>query len=91
MKLETGSFQFTQGGDSMTLSPVNELDVEITDAGGGPYIVIKTERWALNPEELQGFVNELMRCIHTVERHEPLVTDDGAKAAAVIDFPLENP
>lgn len=73
----------------MTLDPVNILDVEITDAGGGPYIVINTERWALNPDELQAFVNELMRCIHTIERHEPLVKDDGAKAAAVVDFPTD--
>lgn len=36
-----------------------QLEIEVTDAGGGPYIVIKTERWALEAESIDAFADEL--------------------------------
>lgn len=52
---------YTQAADSC--APVgiddNMIDVSIEDAGGGPYIVIKTERWALDGDKLDEFTDAL--------------------------------
>jgi hypothetical protein len=53
------SFEFTEEVDSCGQSSggCNLLEVEIVDAGGGPYLVIKTERWAIeDPEELRAML-----------------------------------
>jgi len=31
------------------------LMLRTADAGGGPYLVLNIEEWAINPEELEGF------------------------------------
>jgi len=39
-----------------------ELVVETCDGGGGPYVVISTNRWAIDPndkKEVQQFINAL--------------------------------
>lgn len=40
-----------------------ELIVFTEDAGGGPFIVIKTERWAIDAEDIDLFCNELKMII----------------------------
>lgn len=67
MKLETASFEFTQDVDSNHNGIINELHVEITDAGGGPYIVLKTDRWSLDVDDLPVFMNELKKLVQQVE------------------------
>lgn len=42
-------FTFTQDGDSCDgLGNLQQLEVSVEDAGGGKYLVIKTERWAMD-------------------------------------------
>lgn len=79
MKMETATFVFTQDPDSCSSEYLHELNVKIEDAGGGKYIVFDTVRWSLNPDELQVFVEELLQALHTVERHDQLIIDGGAK------------
>ena len=48
------SIQFVQWkdscGDSMG-DTTNTITIKFEDAGGGPYMVIETERWAIEPGE----------------------------------------
>lgn len=57
-------FVFDQEPDSC--APVDApqmLEVLIDDAGGGPYLVFKTERWALDPEDIGPFIRRLRWCL----------------------------
>ena len=69
MKLESLTTMYSQEADSC--APINtethELSIEITDAGAGPYAVIKTRRWALDAAEIDAFAAELKRRIAEVE------------------------
>jgi hypothetical protein len=69
VKLESIVTLYSQEADSC--APINteycELSIEITDAGGGPYAVIKTERWALDADAIDAFAAELKRRIAEVE------------------------
>lgn len=69
MKLESVTALYSQEADSC--APINteyhELCIEITDAGGGPYAVIKTDRWALDADAIDAFAAELKRRISEVE------------------------
>ena len=38
-----------------------DLEISLIDAGGGHYIVLKTERWALNEDEIDAFAEELKK------------------------------
>lgn len=75
MKLETAQFQFTQEVDSCHGGLINELDVSICDAGGGPYIVLKTERWAIDVDDLPVFIKQLKDLVRQVETYEPPIKD----------------
>lgn len=46
-----------------------ELEITVTDAGAGPYIVIKTDRWAMDePAELQAILEKVKkRCFKLFE------------------------
>jgi hypothetical protein len=69
MKLESVTTLYSQEADCC--APINtefhELSVEIADGGGGPYAVIKTERWALDADAIDAFAAELKRRIAEVE------------------------
>lgn len=69
MKLESMRATYTQVADSCapTGIDVNMLDASIEDAGGGPYIVIKTERWALDGDKLDEFTDTLRALWKQVE------------------------
>jgi len=56
LEIGTMTVQFTQDVDSNgnTGDVLNEIQIEITDAGGGPYVVIKTERFAIDEKD-KGF------------------------------------
>lgn len=58
---------FTQEADSCSekwasgsVSAIQQINIEIRDAGGGAYIVIKTEEWAVDS------VSELTRLVDRV-------------------------
>ena len=40
-----------------------QLTVSTQDGGGGKYIVISTDRWALNPDEIEDFIKALKEMI----------------------------
>jgi hypothetical protein len=42
------------------------LTVETHDGGGGPYLVIKTERWAIDVNNLDAFVEQLRSVVEGV-------------------------
>lgn len=69
MELDSMRATYTQQADSAAPinTDLNELEVEITDAGGGPYIVIKTARWALDGDKLDEFTDALRALWKQVE------------------------
>ena len=46
-ELEGGSMQFTQEADSCN-SGIQQIDFEVLDAGGGKYVLFKTEGWSIS-------------------------------------------
>ena len=62
--LESARLVFAQDQDSDSSDPdPHLLTVEWLDAGGGPYLVLKTERWAIDhPNELE----KLLRTFHQI-------------------------
>lgn len=60
---------YTEAADSCAPSgsDLNLLQIETQDAGGGVYVVIKTERWALDLESLDEFVAEVRRVIGMIK------------------------
>lgn len=37
------------------------LTVKVEDAGAGPYLVLETERWAMDIDDLDEFIKQLKR------------------------------
>lgn len=37
-----------------------KLRVELHDDGGGHYVVLKTERWAIDPDQMEAFAEKLL-------------------------------
>lgn len=35
------------------------LSIEVVDGGGGPYLVLQTERWAVEMEEIEALMKKL--------------------------------
>jgi len=69
IKLTGIQVTFSQENDSC--SPTSEFGQDLTllveDAGGGPYIVMSTERWAINEEDvdwLAAVSKELLKNTH---------------------------
>lgn len=46
---------------------IQSLTVEITDQGAGAYVVLRTDRWALDPEDLEPFVAAIRALLAQVE------------------------
>ena len=65
MKYELGEaeFHFTQDPDSCAEHDFpQELVVKVTDAGGGHYIVVETQRWAFDsPDDLAAMVADIRK------------------------------
>lgn len=58
-------FVFSQDQDSCgdTGDSFQTLIVDIEDAGRGNYLILKTDRWAISPEDLDAFVKRLKWCV----------------------------
>lgn len=50
---------YQQEPDSCSDLEGQDLTLETRDCGAGPYLVIKTEEWALEPEQIDGFCEML--------------------------------
>lgn len=59
MTLASVKHVYTQEVDCCADGLDNTLTIETHDGGGGWYVVIRTERWALNPEDIDIFVTTL--------------------------------
>ena len=59
-------FVFFQDADSCSHEE-QELVAEICDAGGGLYVRISTQGWALDVEDLQEFIDRLKWCVKQCE------------------------
>lgn len=74
MKLESMTLVYSQEEDSAGRDGIStqEITVEITDAGAGPYAVISTERWAIGStdDEIAEFTREIRRRVAEVEAGE---------------------
>lgn len=67
MELFSKKLVFSQDGDTMQEGhDFQELEVEIVDSGGGSYAIISTKRWALDTNDLDGFVAMLKQEIESV-------------------------
>ena len=58
-------FVFQQERDDLSTlkESYHSIEVEAVDAGAGVYLTIKTKRWAMDPEELDGFIERLKWCV----------------------------
>ena len=45
-----------------------DLTLEVMDAGGGPYVVISTPRWALDADDIDAFVSRIRALLDRVEK-----------------------
>lgn len=70
LRLDAMTLRYAQDADSCDpdIGGVQVLSVEIADAGGGPYAVIETSRWALDAKDIDAFACELKRRIAEVEK-----------------------
>lgn len=68
MKLDEVHHTYSQDVDCCAEGVCNTLQVFTQDGGGGPYLVIKTERWAIDPTELGAFVKMLRSVLRPVQR-----------------------
>lgn len=61
MRLVALTHTYQQPEDSCGRAGVDDQDlsVNVEDAGGGPYLVIKTDRWALDGDAIDAFAAEL--------------------------------
>jgi len=58
-------FVFSQDQDSCgdTGDSFQTLIVDIEDAGGGNYLILKTDRWAIDPDDIDAFCDRLKWCL----------------------------
>ena len=69
MKIIEKTFVYEQDvdccGDSN--SYVNTLTVQTQDGGGGNYLVIKTDRWSIDRDDIGSFCEQLKSCLEGME------------------------
>jgi hypothetical protein len=58
-------FEFTQDGDCCgPVDDVQQINIEIEDGGGGKYLVLSTERWAVDsPKELEKLLTDVLKSL----------------------------
>lgn len=70
-ELSSVEFVYTQDGDSADGPDDQQLTIKTADAGGGPFLVIATERWALEFEEIEAFADKLRAVVKTIRENQP--------------------
>lgn len=65
--MKTIEVKYEQESDGNADDSSNYMTVKADDCGGGAYIVLETERWALNPDEIDKFCAELKQLIAECE------------------------
>jgi hypothetical protein len=60
VKLDSCEFTFYQDSDSCELNKDGQiLKVKIDDGGGGNFLILSTERWSLDYDEIDEFIKIL--------------------------------
>jgi hypothetical protein len=67
MKLFQQSKTYKQESDSLS-NETQFLRVKIDDAGGGPYLILSTQRWSIDFDELDALVKKLKSIIKEFKR-----------------------
>lgn len=68
MKLEQVTEIISQKPDCCSdESLMHQMEVKTSDGGGGPYVVIKTERWAMDLEDIAEFTDYLTEFLEKAE------------------------
>lgn len=68
VKLFSKELVYVQEPDSCDPSQMDqELRIMTDDAGGGSYIILKTERWAVDRDEIQQFCDMLIKALEGLE------------------------
>ncbi|MDZ4341704.1 MAG: hypothetical protein U1E51_04615 [Candidatus Binatia bacterium] len=69
MKLTSITEVWSQDQDSCGPldDPGQDITLETTDAGGGNYIVIKTDRWAMELADMDALVSKMKAMLKRVE------------------------
>lgn len=64
-KLASLKMTLTQDEDccGRTDEDTQSLEIETLDGGGGPYIVIATTRWSIDPEDIDKFAERLKEIV----------------------------
>ena len=68
---ESARYVFCQDSDSNETGDLGQdLTVEVTDAGGGRYLVLETRRWALDPGGIDQLAETLRWCLRQCKADE---------------------
>ena len=68
IRLFSKELVYVQEPDSCDPSQMDQqLRVSTDDAGGGSYIILKTERWALDRDDIDGFCKLLKDALEGLE------------------------
>jgi hypothetical protein len=80
MRLVSVAETYCQIGDCCSPSSAgdNVLDVKTEDGGGGPFLVLKTKRWAVGREEIALLARRLLSLLRRAER---AAAEDDAREA----------
>ena len=58
-ELSEATAVYTQEGDTWDTNEFQELKLTSIDSGAGKYLIIETQRWAMDADEIQDFANFL--------------------------------
>jgi len=62
------AFTLTQEADSCSSEGLQYLDVRIVSGGNGHYVVLHTERWAADPDDLRILTKQIQKHINAADR-----------------------
>jgi hypothetical protein len=69
MKAVAGSFEFAQESDCCDPDNLGQnIIVTVDDGGGGPFVIIQTDRWAM--DDIDEFANQLKSILGMVKAEE---------------------
>ena len=75
MRLAELKHVYTQNGDCWSSEP-QDLVVETQNGGGGSYLVITTERWAIDAKDIDKFAELLKSVLEQVEENDLHIDKD---------------
>lgn len=68
MKLEEVREVYIQEDDCCSGNGFQVIKIFTQDGGGCPYVVIETDRWAMDIEQIDDFVNKLKAIVQRIQK-----------------------